>query len=97
MRRCRLGPLSALWRRERRSGKLMAITRKHNDTHTSSASVPHGLEDLLALNQEAAPGILGVDAPVLGEGHRAGNNLPLDVRRLGPRQEAQQILELLGP
>lgn len=61
----------------------MPVAREDDDTVASGRGIPHGLEDLLALDEEATPGVLDVDGPVLCEGDGRGDDLPLDASRFG--------------
>lgn len=74
----------------------MAVARKHDNADAASRGVPHCVEHGAALGEEAAPRVLAVDGPVLGEGHGGGDNLPLHAAGLGAAQVGEQVSQLVG-
>ena len=97
----RLGPSAgSRWcfdcrRREPHGAELVPVAGKHDDAHAEGALCGvHGGQDELALGEVAAPGVVRAEAPVLGEGHGGGDDLPVDVFGFGSAEVGDQVSEL---
>ena len=67
--------------------ELMPVAGQDNHADTQFAlRIVHGLEDRRALAKKAAPRVGGAEAPVLREGHGAGDDFPVDVGRFRRRK-----------
>ena len=88
-------------RRRRRSeshgAKLMPIPRQHHCPYAQLFLCDmHGVQHYLPLRQIAAPGVARAEAPVLREGDRGRDDLPVDVLWFGCLKEGQEVGELGG-
>ena len=77
--------------------ELVAVAAEHDDLDglVTGAGVPHGFEHGLPLGEVAAPRVLGVPVPVLGEGHGRDDNLPPHPARRRLPEPGQEIGELI--